>query len=110
MRVIAELEVTFAEGERKTRGAVRIGEPRLVSHDEAVCVLELVGLAPGAPLRYEVRGADTLQALSLTLSLARERLRAFVARGGRLLVPGDDEADDADREGDVELPLEAYFR
>jgi hypothetical protein len=33
-------------------------------------------------------GEDSLQALCLALSFARSRLQDFVARGGRLLIPG----------------------
>jgi hypothetical protein len=97
--------VTLEVNGEATAGAVRLGEPRLVAPGEAVCELELVGLDRAtSPTRHLVHGADTLQALALAHALAGARLLAFIARGGRVLMAGDDADEPA-----AELPLEAYF-
>lgn len=84
--------------------AFRVGTPERAPTGEWRCAVRLDGLYDGlAP----AHGEDGVQALCLALGLAARLLRAFVARGGRLVHSTDIAESDAG--SDEEWPLEAYF-
>src|SRR5919106_2960760 len=60
----------------------RVGRPYADGADVWACPVELSGFERRYP---DVRGSDSLQALSLALSLAWGRMKNFVEKGGTVL-------------------------
>ena len=63
---------------------LRIGKPYMIAETEWACPLEIHGFEPR---QVDIRGADALQALGLTMSFARKRMEHFLTMGGRILYP-----------------------
>ncbi|MFY9607342.1 MAG: hypothetical protein WAU45_01845 [Blastocatellia bacterium] len=75
---------------------VEIGVPYRAEDGEWACALSLGALELGMP---HVKGDDSLQALCLALSLARQLLTYFAEDGGRILIAGTES----------EFPMDSYF-
>lgn len=77
-------------------GRIAVGLPEVGDEGQARCPVMLDGHfhRPTA-----IAGADTLQALVLGLQFLATMLHEFVAQGGRVLYPDDDE----------DVPLDAVF-
>lgn len=99
--IIATTELTCIRptGER-LNCLVEIGKPYQAETGEWSCPLSLGELYPKLP---DITGEDSLQALCLALSLARQLLTHFFDAGGRILLAG------TDSETHREFPLDAYF-
>lgn len=89
-QVVAERELVAepSEGARFTL-VVRIGIPQLGPHDSWVCAASIDGLSH-RPL--EANGMDSMQALLLAIRNVRGQLKRFVTHGGKLYLPGDEDA------------------
>ena len=81
---------------------VEIHAPYRAQTGEWACALSLGELEPGLP---HVRGEDSLQALCLALSLAKQLLTYFIEDGGRILIAGTE----SELGTDGEFPMDAYF-
>ena len=77
-----------------TRVAARIGKPYEVTREEWACPAEVAGLDPRYP---DMRGADSLQALCLAISLVSSRLEAVIEKGGTLVDVTDGTVVDLDQ-------------
>jgi len=75
-------------GDDRTERAVtvRIGRPYDTGEGDWACPVETQGLHGRGP---DIHGVDSLQSLCLASSLVRGLLEDFVAKGGKLLHPGD---------------------
>jgi hypothetical protein len=71
----------FGDGSERTV-KIRVGRPYEAGTDEWACPVELVGFERRYP---DIRGSDSMQALSLALSLAWQRVQDFVNKGGKVL-------------------------
>jgi hypothetical protein len=91
----SEIICVSADG-RRLRVTAQVGKPYRTPEGEWGCHAALVGLHGSLG---PVRGEDSLQALSLAISLLRQLLSAFVQDGGKVLNP-DDES---------EVPLDAIL-
>jgi hypothetical protein len=93
--VMASLHlIAVSRSGRRSRASVLIGFPYEVRDgkgaDCAACPLSIRGLGRHAQMNpRRIMGADTFQALSITLSFVRLRLLDFVGSGGRLLYPDE---------------------
>jgi hypothetical protein len=86
--VIAETTFLFEmPGGEEKRVRIKLGRPYIEEHEGEptwACPCELEGLEP----RYaDARGEDSYQALFLAEYLIRKRLAAFLAKGGKILMP-----------------------
>jgi uncharacterized protein DUF6968 len=93
----------FLDGSKKPV-QLRVGKPYKIADGDWACPCELVGFERRHP---DMRGADSMQALCLAISLLRRRLEDFVDKGGKIL-DADDESEWSLREamamfGDVGL-------
>ncbi|HSE36756.1 MAG TPA: hypothetical protein VLG74_05580 [Blastocatellia bacterium] len=94
---IASLNLTcIRETGEQLEVLVQIGRPCQSETGEWACELSLGRLYPNLA---HIVGEDSLQALCLALSLARQLLTDFIETGGRILIAGTDS----------ELPIDAYF-
>jgi hypothetical protein len=64
---------------------LRVGKPYMISASEWACPVELKGFEKRYP---DIRGSDSMQALSLALSLLWRRLEDFLKNGGKVLEAG----------------------
>jgi hypothetical protein len=94
---IATLELieTLSDGSRIPL-RIEIGQPRPHDHGGWAC---LVSVAGHDHYSRHIFGEDSLQALCLGLRTVRLHLELALARGSRLLDPGDE----------TDFPLHAYF-
>ena len=77
----SEYVFRFPDGsERRVR--FRVGRPYQDGADEWACAVELVGFERR---HAEIRGSDSMQALSLALGFAFLRLQDFIEKGGKVL-------------------------
>jgi hypothetical protein len=92
----AELPIVWIVDGRRVPGRVAIGVPELVpdGDGEAICAVALDGLQPVT----SVHGQGEFHALMVGVRFLDMRLRDYVAKGVRAVLP-----EDADR-GDVEDP------
>src|SRR4051812_30156162 len=82
-----KIQCVAASGESFT-SPLRVYPPRREDRGMWSCAVSM-----GDLLREDqpLFGEDSLQALCLALSFARSRLQDFVARGGRLVIPGTED-------------------
>ena len=72
----------FSNGEQRPV-RLRLGKPYFTPDCHWACPIELSGFEPRYP---DVRGADSMQALCLAISLVRKRLEDFLEKGGEVLL------------------------
>ena len=77
----SEYVFQFSDGSRRPV-RLRVGKPYMISTSEWACPVELKGFEARYP---DIRGNDSMQALSLALSLVWRRLEDFLQKGGRVL-------------------------
>lgn len=95
--VIAEVALQVTDhGEPPRECGVKVYRPARTREREWVCSVELEGLESHP---VQIRGEDSLQALTLALEFVRKHLEGCRARGGRVLLPSSGE----------ERPLDTYF-
>ena len=82
---------------------VEIGKPYRAESGEWVCHLSLGELYERRP---DICGEDSLQALCLALSLARQLLAHFAENGGRVLISGTETDSE---ETNCDFPIDAWF-
>jgi hypothetical protein len=96
MDMVVEAPFVFVTNDGTTTDVtIVIGRPCRTSAGDWACSAQFHGLPPCPSMV----GEDSLQALSLALSLVRRQCEAFLRQGGRILLPGTDE----------DVPMAAYF-
>jgi hypothetical protein len=106
---IAELRVVIVHPSgKRVPGHIAIGQPYALAgadpaaNYESHCPVEITGLHAA---KHPIIGGGTLDALLNGVRLLGMILHAFIERGGRVLYADED----ADAEGDVDVPLAAIF-
>ena len=77
----SEYVFQFSDG-AKQPVRLRVGKPYMISASEWACPVELKVFEARYP---DIRGNDSMQALSLALSLVWRRLEDFLQKGGKVL-------------------------